>query len=83
MCYLCIEKRGDMHRVRIPSFVVLDISKLRDADMYMQRRRDVHAGKTPSIPVAPGPIPVAGKCLSTLRNLFSTAAGLRFVVKLT
>ena len=72
-----------MHRVRIPSFVVLDISELRAADMYMLPRRDVHAGKTPSIPVATEPISVTGKCLSTLRNLFSTAAGLRFVVKLT
>ena len=83
MCYLCIEKRGDMHRVRIPSFVLLDISELRAADMYMLPRRDVHAGKTQSIPVGTGPISVTGKCLSALRNLFSTAAGLRFVVKLT
>ncbi len=35
MYYLCIEKRGDMHRVRIPSFRVLTINDLRAADMYM------------------------------------------------
>ena len=72
-----------MHRVRIPSFVVLNISELRGFDMYMLRRRDVHAGKTPSIPAETGPISVRRKCLSALRNIFSRAAGPRFVVKLT
>ena len=72
-----------MHRVRIPSFVVLDISELRAADMYMLPRRDVHAGKTQSIPVETGPISVAETPLSVAQKCFPLAAGLRFVVKLT
>ena len=60
-----------MHRVRIPSFVFLIISDLHAANMYILRRRDVHAGKTPSIPVAPGPIPVAGSPLFVAQKALS------------
>ena len=35
MYYLCVVKREDMHPVRVLSFVVLTISKLCAAEMYM------------------------------------------------
>ncbi len=35
MYYLCEEKRGDMHRVRIPFLVLLTISDLRSFYMYI------------------------------------------------
>ncbi len=35
MYYLWEEKREDVHRVRIPSFALLTISKLRAAYMYI------------------------------------------------
>ncbi len=35
MYYLCVEKREDMHTVRILSFAVLIISKLCGSKMYM------------------------------------------------
>ena len=35
MYYLCVVKREDMHTVRVLSFAVLTISKLRSFYMYM------------------------------------------------
>ena len=72
-----------MHPVRTLSFATLVISVLRGGYMYIQRRRDVHAGKTPSIPVAAGPIPVQRKPLSIPFKSFSAEAKLRDGVKLT
>ncbi len=45
-----------MHRVRIPSFVLLAISDLRGSYMYIPERRDVHIGATARGPVATGPV---------------------------
>ena len=35
MYYLCVEKRENMHRVRILSFVLLIINDLHTSNMYM------------------------------------------------
>ncbi len=35
MYYLCVEKREDMHIVRILSFALLSISKLYTPEMYI------------------------------------------------
>ncbi len=43
-----------MHRVRIPSFVLLTISDLHSSYMYIPSLLDVHVGATAPIPVATG-----------------------------
>ena len=65
---LCVEKRGYAARAYPLFAFFLIISMLRALYIYMLRRRDVHIGKTPSIPVAPEPIPVERKPFAAPRK---------------
>ena len=83
MYYLCVSESGDAHSVRVPAFAVLTISELRVLYMYVLRRQDVHARKTPSIPVATEPISVPANPLFVPRKTFRALENLGLAVKLT